>query len=328
MSHNEYHYVYIITEKSTGRLYVGSRTSNIDPELDLGYYYLSSSSDDEFIKNQKKNINDYLYEIVETFETREQANAYEIILHQEFDVAFDELFFNRVNAGNVEFCMLGKIVCRDKDNNIIVVDKNDERYLNGELYHHSKYYDRTYASVNLKSRWKDDYDKMMATCQSDLAKQRRSLSVKYWIKNNKEAHMERMMKINTNPEKIRKTAEKHTGMKRSDTTKSRLSDARNKTLSKAKTEDEYAQLTGKGLVFVTNTTNYTYKRVEPDYELQENEVFGQLRDPKEPLKKEQVITNILNWTEYKKPAGYVLESFERRGNKKRVKKAYNEGTLV
>ncbi len=57
-------------------------------------------------------------------------------------------------------------------------------------------------------------------------------------------------------------------------------------------------------------------------------MFGQLRDPKDPLKKEQVITNILNWTEYKKPAGYVLESFERRGNKKRVKKAYNEGTLV
>ena len=183
-------------------------------------------------------------------------------------------------------------------------------------------------SIATTKRWDENYDLMMATCQNKDALEKRGKSVSDWIKNNKEAHMERMMKINTNPEKIRRTAEKHTGMKRSDTTKSRLSDARNKTLSKAETEDEYAQLTGKGLVFVTNTTNYTYKRVEPDYELQENEVFGQLRDPKDPLKKEQVITNILNWTEYKKPAGYVLESFERRGNKKRVKKAYNEGTLV
>ena len=36
-----------------------------------------------------------------------------------------------------------------------------------------------------------------------------------WKEENPDLHIERMMKINTNPEKIRKTAEKHRGMKRS-----------------------------------------------------------------------------------------------------------------
>ncbi len=40
-------------------------------------------------------------------------------------------------------------------------------------------------------------------------------SNKKWIEENPEKHYERMMKINKNPEKIAKTAEKHRGMKRS-----------------------------------------------------------------------------------------------------------------
>jgi hypothetical protein len=48
---------------------------------------------------------------------------------------------------------------------------------------------------------------------------------KRWKKENPELHYERMMKINKNPEKIRKMAEKHRGMKRSDETKRKLSEA-------------------------------------------------------------------------------------------------------
>ena len=44
-----------------------------------------------------------------------------------------------------------------------------------------------------------------------------------WIENNPDLHSERMNKINKNPEKIRKSAEKHRGMKRSEETRKNIS---------------------------------------------------------------------------------------------------------
>lgn len=52
--------------------------------------------------------------------------------------------------------------------------------------------------------------------QSDDTIKKRSYKVKEWIKENPEKHTERMLKINKNPDKIRKTAETHRGMKRSE----------------------------------------------------------------------------------------------------------------
>lgn len=49
--------------------------------------------------------------------------------------------------------------------------------------------------------------------------------IKNWIKNNPEKHKERMDKINKNPQKIKKTAEKHRGMKRSEKTRKNISDS-------------------------------------------------------------------------------------------------------
>jgi hypothetical protein len=53
-------------------------------------------------------------------------------------------------------------------------------------------------------------------CADIYARVKRGGAVKTWIQENPEKHMERMLKINKNPEKIRKMAEKHRGMKRSE----------------------------------------------------------------------------------------------------------------
>ena len=37
-----FHYVYQITNKINGKMYIGSRTSNIEPVNDLGKKYFSS----------------------------------------------------------------------------------------------------------------------------------------------------------------------------------------------------------------------------------------------------------------------------------------------
>jgi len=49
--------------------------------------------------------------------------------------------------------------------------------------------------------------------------------IKHWIRNNPEKHKERMDKINKNPDKIAKTAAKHSGMKRSPETIKNISES-------------------------------------------------------------------------------------------------------
>lgn len=58
--------------------------------------------------------------------------------------------------------------------------------------------------------------------KSEKSNIKRGKSIKEWIANNPDGHIERMNKINKNPEKIAKTAEKHRGMKRSLETKINL----------------------------------------------------------------------------------------------------------
>lgn len=54
------HYVYRITNIKLNKHYYGTRTSkNKTPEEDIGYIYFSSSSDKEFLKDQKDNPLNY-----------------------------------------------------------------------------------------------------------------------------------------------------------------------------------------------------------------------------------------------------------------------------
>ena len=82
---------------------------------------------------------------------------------------------------------------------------------------------------------------------------KRSESIKRWIKANPKQHAERMEKINKNPEKIRKTAEKHRGMKR--TVESR------KRMSLAKLGRDSAT---KGLILIHNPDTNISKFTDPN----------------------------------------------------------------
>ena len=55
----KFHYTYCITELNSRRKYIGVRSSDIDPLMDIGVNYFSSSSNKEFIDNQKYNHNNY-----------------------------------------------------------------------------------------------------------------------------------------------------------------------------------------------------------------------------------------------------------------------------
>lgn len=88
--------------------------------------------------------------------------------------------------------------------------------------------------------------------------EKRGKSIKSWIENNPEKHSERMLKINKNPEKIKKTAEKHRGMKRSDETRKNISNSLKGKPSKIK-----------GMIWIHNTETNERKFVEHNSEIPE-----------------------------------------------------------
>jgi hypothetical protein len=90
----KYHYVYRITNKLKRKHYYGVRGSTY-PAHDLGVKYFSSSKDKDFIKDQKENPQDYRYKIVRIFENRKDAIFLEYTLHNKFDVAINESFYNK-----------------------------------------------------------------------------------------------------------------------------------------------------------------------------------------------------------------------------------------
>lgn len=93
-----YHYVYIITNTVLNKYYIGSRTSKVLPDKDLGVLYFSSSTDSSFIEDQRTNYHNYRYKVIATLASREAANKLESKLHYIHDVKNNKQFYNRANA--------------------------------------------------------------------------------------------------------------------------------------------------------------------------------------------------------------------------------------
>ena len=99
----KFHYIYIITEISTNMKYIGARSTKLEPIKDLGIKYFSSSTNKEFIKNQKINSSNYKYEVLSIHNTREEAIELEIKLHNKFNVGINESFYNRAKQSSLGF---------------------------------------------------------------------------------------------------------------------------------------------------------------------------------------------------------------------------------
>lgn len=97
------HYVYRITNKKNNKHYYGIRSSKIEPGLDLGIKYFSSSTDKGFIKEQKENKYLFKYKIIRICESRETAIKLEIKLHNKFDVGNNSSFYNKSKQTDVKF---------------------------------------------------------------------------------------------------------------------------------------------------------------------------------------------------------------------------------
>ena len=108
----------------------------------------------------------------------------------------------------------------------------------GVLKYKSKYLnDIAIKNYNKREKWISEADERLATLKENTSNRfkgipktpesniKRGKSISRWIKNNPIEHKLRMDKINKNPEKIRKSAEKHIGMKRTELTKKNISES-------------------------------------------------------------------------------------------------------
>lgn len=98
-----YFYVYRITNLVINKHYYGTRSSKIKPKLDLGIKYFSSSSDKEFIEDQKVNPQNYKYKVVRVCENKQSSYELEIKIHNKFDVDVNESFYNKAKQTSVGF---------------------------------------------------------------------------------------------------------------------------------------------------------------------------------------------------------------------------------
>lgn len=133
----KFHYVYLITELSTNKKYIGSRSCDNEPTLDIGHKYYSSSKNKTFIKNQRENKSNYTYTILSTYKTRDEAVAEEIRLHNLYEVNHNAAFYNRSKQTSTGFDVSGKMLAVDKNGTVFHISVNDIRLINGELQHYT-----------------------------------------------------------------------------------------------------------------------------------------------------------------------------------------------
>jgi hypothetical protein len=126
-------YVYLIEHITSGKYYIGSRSTNLLPEDDIGKKYFSSSRDKNFIKDQKANKDMYKYTVLKNFDNREDANLYETELHHERQVHLDPNSYNMAMNSSKGFSTVGKTPAKDQFGNIILVSVDDPRLETSEL---------------------------------------------------------------------------------------------------------------------------------------------------------------------------------------------------
>lgn len=129
-----FHYLYRITNLVEQKHYYGIRTSkDILPQDDLGVKYFSSSTDKEFISNQKEHPENYRYKVIIITDLRKEVGKLEMKIHKKFNVGDNPKFYNRIIQSSFGLDLTGKVVVKDEFGNISQISNNDPRFLSGEL---------------------------------------------------------------------------------------------------------------------------------------------------------------------------------------------------
>lgn len=90
-----HNFVYIIFNKINHKKYIGTKSSDNMPEDVIGHTYFSSSSDKDFMNEQKEHPEHFRYKVLKDFKSRKEALNLECELHSRYKVDTNEEFYNR-----------------------------------------------------------------------------------------------------------------------------------------------------------------------------------------------------------------------------------------
>jgi hypothetical protein len=215
----KFNYVYKITNIKNGKIYIGvHKTDNIDD----GYM----GSGKRLINSIKRNgLSNFKKEILFFFDTYQEA------LNKEKDLVNLE-FVERFDTYNLRTGGEHGVYCEDSIRKM---------------------------SINSKERWKDqEYrNRMLKHLSSTSRCNKISANIKKWIDNNPDKHNEKMLKINRDPEKIKKTADNHRGRKRPQKTKDKIKEKANEIRKDPSVRDK---ISGVGCMYIHNLVTGDVKR--------------------------------------------------------------------
>jgi hypothetical protein len=224
----KYNYVYKITNKINGKIYIGvHRTDNINDNYMGSGKIIKRSQNKHGIENFSKEI---LYHF----------NTYKEALNEERQIVTPE-FIERDDNYNIKEGGFG--ACR----------------WSSDVIEH--------LTQKGKDRWNDPIfiEKMMIALRNDKRCIAIGNKVKSWIKNNPDEHKLRMDKINKNPSKIEKTRLKHLGTTRSVEACANISKGLNDKLNGDPLLRN--KICGKGMSYIYNKETDTLKRITPGDEI-------------------------------------------------------------
>lgn len=112
------HYVYLLQNKVNGMCYIGVRSCKCSVWYDN---YMGSST--VMTKEDKDNCNKI---ILKRFSSREEAVSYEIEMHEKFDVANNELFYNQAKQTSKGFDTTGVKVKHSKEHLAYLAERRKE----------------------------------------------------------------------------------------------------------------------------------------------------------------------------------------------------------
>lgn len=95
-----FHYVYYLKHPIDKQLYIGVRSCKCKPISDTAYKSSSKTKSKTYLAECSKHI-------LKTFATRQEATAFEIILHNKYNVSINPKFFNAAKQTSTGFDTTG-----------------------------------------------------------------------------------------------------------------------------------------------------------------------------------------------------------------------------
>lgn len=154
-------FTYLIKFKKTGELYYGSRTAKACHPSELGTIYTSSSEDLKALIN-KHGIDQFDFEVRQTFKTKKECLAWEHRFLKRVDAARNPIFINAHNGGR-DFVgrpwseerkrahsekMKGKRICEEVTPEMKEASKKTRLVKNNGSYHSQESINKMKANFN------------------------------------------------------------------------------------------------------------------------------------------------------------------------------------